>query len=266
MSNRSHVLEGFHLFESFHWLSWPCIKGSLINNNPVRDPPMIKKSAFIGLTFLCSSVASASPLYYTFTGSVWIVGDNANIITNTYGDLNDFIANTVVEYTFLVDTSAQGEFHYNNSVFDHFAVDSSSPELSVDTFYTDLISGSLIDELNGGYRNSDGDIRETNRGFYADYHPGTHNDQYQLVGGSGDNPINIFSVGLPTLALGSLWLGLEDAYDQNGLNSSYYSNLELSRISDVYPSISAVPLPAAIWLFGTALIGLVGFGKCRKAA
>jgi hypothetical protein len=29
-------------------------------------------------------------------------------------------------------------------------------------------------------------------------------------------------------------------------------------------SISAVPIPAAVWLFGTALIGLVGFGK-RKA-
>ncbi len=27
-----------------------------------------------------------------------------------------------------------------------------------------------------------------------------------------------------------------------------------------------VPIPAAVWLFGTALIGLVGFGKRRKAA
>lgn len=29
---------------------------------------------------------------------------------------------------------------------------------------------------------------------------------------------------------------------------------------------SVVPVPAAIWLFGTALIGLVGFSKRRKAA
>ena len=28
----------------------------------------------------------------------------------------------------------------------------------------------------------------------------------------------------------------------------------------------AVPIPAAVWLFGTALIGLIGFGKRRKAA
>ena len=31
-----------------------------------------------------------------------------------------------------------------------------------------------------------------------------------------------------------------------------------------YKPVSNVPVPAAIWLFGTALIGLVGFGKRRK--
>jgi hypothetical protein len=31
-------------------------------------------------------------------------------------------------------------------------------------------------------------------------------------------------------------------------------------------TVSAVPVPAAVWLFGSALIGLVGFGKRRKAA
>ena len=30
--------------------------------------------------------------------------------------------------------------------------------------------------------------------------------------------------------------------------------------------LSAVPVPAAVWLFGSALIGLVGFSKRRKAA
>jgi hypothetical protein len=31
-------------------------------------------------------------------------------------------------------------------------------------------------------------------------------------------------------------------------------------------SLSPVPLPAALWLFGTALLGLAGFGRRRKAA
>lgn len=33
-----------------------------------------------------------------------------------------------------------------------------------------------------------------------------------------------------------------------------------------YGNPSPVPVPAAVWLFGTALIGLVGFGRRRKAA
>ena len=31
-------------------------------------------------------------------------------------------------------------------------------------------------------------------------------------------------------------------------------------------TVSAVPIPAAVWLFGTALIGLIGFNKRRKAS
>lgn len=33
-----------------------------------------------------------------------------------------------------------------------------------------------------------------------------------------------------------------------------------------YEMLNPIPVPAAVWLFGTALIGLVGFGKRRKAA
>jgi len=35
---------------------------------------------------------------------------------------------------------------------------------------------------------------------------------------------------------------------------------------DVQLTVSAVPVPAAVWLFGTALVGLFGFGKRRKTA
>jgi hypothetical protein len=30
--------------------------------------------------------------------------------------------------------------------------------------------------------------------------------------------------------------------------------------------ISPFPVPAAVWLFGTAMIGLVGFGRHKKSA
>ena len=65
-------------------------------------------------------------------------------------------------------------------------------------------------------------------------------------------------------------------------NTSFVINQSLGRLSRNFPFVgqsnytlqsgsvvtlpNAVPVPAAVWLFGTALIGLVGFSKRRKAA
>jgi len=72
--------------------------------------------------------------------------------------------------------------------------------------------------------------------------------------------------------------GATDAYlgEKLGIRLINNNSIDLSALDptwtaevdfdDVRLSVSAVPVPAAIWLFGTALIGLVGFGKRRKAA
>ena len=44
--------------------------------------------------------------------------------------------------------------------------------------------------------------------------------------------------------------------------SSTASNLNYAK----WTQVSAVPVPAAIWLFGTGIIGLIGFSKRRKEA
>ena len=65
-------------------------------------------------------------------------------------------------------------------------------------------------------------------------------------------------------------------------NTSFVINPSLGRLSRNFPFTgqsnytlqsgsvvtlpSAVPIPATLWLFGSALMGLVGFGKRRKAA
>jgi len=65
-----------------------------------------------------------------------------------------------------------------------------------------------------------------------------------------DSPGTLSSGPCPTcLGDGKFWYGLD----------SYPTGFLLYRPSEV-------PVPAAAWLFGTALIGLVGFSKRRKAA
>ena len=49
-----------------------------------------------------------------------------------------------------------------------------------------------------------------------------------------------------------------------GINQTYHSLSSLTSFT--FDNVNPVPVPAAIWLFGTALIGLVGFGKRRKVA
>ena len=58
-------------------------------------------------------------------------------------------------------------------------------------------------------------------------------------------------------------------------HDSNYRNIDTLRfVGDEYvvvdnltfQAVSPVPVPAAIWLFGTGIIGLIGFSKRRKAA
>jgi len=62
---------------------------------------------------------------------------------------------------------------------------------------------------------------------------------------------------------------LDGQYDFFLVALSLDGTLELARTDmsiTVGSGASVVPVPAAVWLFGTALIGLVGFGKRSKAA
>ncbi len=43
-------------------------------------------------------------------------------------------------------------------------------------------------------------------------------------------------------------------------------DLSDENLGTILYEFSVVPVPAAVWLFGTALIGLIGFGKRRRSA
>jgi hypothetical protein len=62
-----------------------------------------------------------------------------------------------------------------------------------------------------------------------------------------------------------LFLGIPDGFGFDGVPGAYDDNDGSYVVSiGVNEPPSVVPVPAAIWLFGTALIGLVGFSKRRK--
>ena len=61
----------------------------------------------------------------------------------------------------------------------------------------------------------------------------------------------------PSLYIFALTTGMINSIT---LTDFWVGNGAISHV-EIVRGISAVPVPAAVWLFGTALIGLVGFGK-----
>ncbi|TGD71959.1 VPLPA-CTERM sorting domain-containing protein [Mangrovimicrobium sediminis] len=56
-----------------------------------------------------------------------------------------------------------------------------------------------------------------------------------------------------------------DSFDASGIQYTV-SDLAQGALKTVTFNVSAVPVPAAVWLFGSALLGLTGVTRRRKAA
>ncbi|MCP3672132.1 MAG: VPLPA-CTERM sorting domain-containing protein [Gammaproteobacteria bacterium] len=106
-------------------------------------------------------------------------------------------------------------------------------------------------------------------GFYVDYTdatfwgPAAYNGFVLTDVGNAIADFTTFNYTLDT-NMGGLTLASLNI-TENGLGINW-QNLSFDANTYVKLTMSAVPIPAAVWLFGTALIGLVGFGKRRKAA
>ena len=117
---------------------------------------------------------------------------------------------------------------------------------------------------------------------------GANYDYFGLFWGSLDtyNSINFFndSTLLATFSGSTFVSSLQADGGQGNWNSNRYINFMLTdgmtyngvelvsngfafeSDNHAYGNISSVPIPAAIWLFGTGILGLIGFSKRRKAA
>ena len=82
---------------------------------------------------------------------------------------------------------------------------------------------------------------------------------------------DVFSLSFQAVAPGLFFPGNDGpGYDGGDLykNGSVFGDGSFENPRDIgfITYVNPIPLPAAFWLFGTALVGLVGFSKRRKAA
>ena len=71
-----------------------------------------------------------------------------------------------------------------------------------------------------------------------------------------------------TTTLGQLSLGIDDDIGgspmDNGPFSGYNANFDITSVTVTAVTPPEIPVPAAVWLFGSGLIGLVGVARRRK--
>ncbi len=223
------------------------------------------KTAFIVIAIALgwSSVGRAAPVYYTFTGEITSVEDSAGVVAGTYGTV-DIGELPSVEYTFLVDFEQPGTY----VALDGTTVvvpDGSNSMFSYDRFYTDLISGSLIEGPE--YITPSTNVAEYNWGQQWDFVTGP--DRAFLFGDSESNYTTVYSLTTlftdwvvdTTMNAGTELTGFEWAYNTAGDLSILESSLRLTSVSD---TPAPVPGPATAWLFVMGLVGLLGYNKRRK--
>ncbi len=225
---------------------------------------MFKKLIFLAVTLLFSSTSYGKPMLYTFTGTVTSGWDDAGIVQNTYGT-SDLTGNPV-EYLVLIDPTANATVTYNDGTIETWDDIPANLGLgfTVDHFFADFVSGSLIDEEVGGAKNAPDDAAEFNVGASLDYADSTPDSSSLLL--ESDDEVTQFSTqGLfADWIIGQRFFGSERAF---GPSDGFWSEIQSDLVlTDISSAVSPVPIPAAVWLFGTALIGLVGFSKRRKAA
>ena len=181
----------------------------------------------------------AAPVHYTFEGTViGIYSDDADIVAEA-----GIAVGYEVSYEFLIDVERDGVKNLNDG-----SIIIMEDNGWYDYFYVDLLSDKYLHEKNGGFYNEPLDTRQINYGYSA------VRPYYQSViygGAEGDNIwINAFNHPFYNWKVGESFSGIERAYDSIG----NYSRIDLSV---VLTDISTVPIPGAVWLLGSGIIGLV---------
>lgn len=202
---------------------------------------MSKKYTLATLLILFSTLATSDPMRYTFTGSITSFTDSAGAVAAADIDVGD-----PVEYVYLIDPDLDGQVTRNDGSILYKEDEITEDGVVIDYFFDDLISGSLIDEVDGGSYN-DPDLGASLNFGQESVAPG-YNGNTILAGGSSNNNVLISSnaklaewvetSSLPPNGGIVVFNAFEYAYDSDNNYSLVRSNLYLSDISPVIQPVS----------------------------
>ena len=217
----------------------------------------------IALWICFSGTAYSVPMYYNFTSYAYTGGDNnldyqAYFIANQLGKLPDTLS-----FTFLVDTDDLGFSTYHNQTT-YFPASFTDPNTGdhFDQYRSDLVDGSqyLLYDWEPLPDPRDGVIAGQWFGSYSYNNDLTWlNARYSSID-FGLIDLNLYFTGtINDIETGDLSSLRVDRTVTGAVDSSWL-NVYLTLTS-----ITPVPVPSAIWLSGSGLLGLIGAARRKKS-
>jgi hypothetical protein len=224
---------------------------------------MVIKTVFAAFILMLGSTfnANAALLQMNFNGSISSAGSFEDP-TGLFA-IGDSLSGFWLVETTTADTNADT----SRGIYPHAGTPSFQINIGTSTFQTNTSNIQILDNFVAGIGTLDAyDVLANGETSNI---AGLINLNMQITFRDTQVPFDVFSDdSLPSFAPN---LADFDQVNQaqaqlSGLfgDSIFFMNLEIDSVS--IDSVSAVPVPAAVWLFGTALIGLVGFSKRRKTA
>jgi hypothetical protein len=200
-------------------------------------------SLIVALAFVSSAQGKVTVNAFERGGDVWFSGGGSlsTLAWEQIGGEEDFAFIDPGKILLVGETPSVAAFRFFNP--DNFV----GP--------TDFGPGGQTFADSGSGGNADGSIAGDIFGLFFDSKqlivPGGYKQGTALSGLSIYNNVTLAGLGMNT-----------GSYQWSWGSGNQADSLTLNVGADLNP----VPVPATIWLFGTALIGLVGFSKRRKAA
>ena len=260
--------------------------------------------SIIGATCTCLLIFSASSnaaIYnFTWTGAFTVLDSSGNFVNNTDAVTNNWDGNrTDIAGTFSLDTNT-GSGSMTVDPFDFFGGSSPVEFTSVTTqsIGGNLMVGNFIYNWSGntglnmdlvwdvtglvdalGLGMAAGDVISGDTAIIGGvpFTIGSALPASNSVVGSGPIPAS-YPIGPTPMATTDLDLttvgGLTPVADLSGVAGSpqatgpylgFSASLDIGDANSMHlVSVSTVPVPAAVWLFGSGLIGLIGFARRKK--
>lgn len=222
---------------------------------------MYKLTSFLAGIFLVTSVGLATPIYYTFEGTVneLVYIGNDGISTGITPD--GIQVRSSVTYTYVIDEDLPGFVMSTDGTITYRESHTETSIATYDRFYSDFTGNYLMSDVTSTDENVGSHFAQ-----FVDYVSNEEQDIFFLTGQDGFNAVQVegFSAS-KDLQTGQAFKGQETATTING--ATFFlarSNLILTGISSSNPSQSDVPEPAVTTMLWGSIAALSGFNLIRK--